>query len=286
MNRRARAGTTRNRPKRSLGQNFLVDANLQRKIAAAALDGPGGSGEPVLEIGPGRGALTDRLARRDVRLYAVELDDALAAALTDRYADNPRVVVVHADVLRVDLASLTGDWAATRVVGNVPYNIAVPIVFRLLAPPCPKEVVLTVQAEVADRMLAAPGSKTYGALSVGVALAARATRLFNVPRTAFRPVPRVDSAVVRLTPRSGSGPAPDEASRDAVRALVRAAFSWRRKQMGTILTRHPDLRFDDDEARRALKSRSLPTRVRPEQLSPEDFAALAEALRFRPPPAS
>lgn len=284
MNRRAQAGAARNRPKRSLGQNFLVDANLQRKIVAAALDGPVDPDEPVLEIGPGRGALTDRLACRDVRLYAVELDDALAAALTDRYADNPRVVVVHGDVLRVDLASLTGDWAATRVVGNVPYNIVVPIVFRLLAPPCPKEVVLTVQAEVADRMLAAPGSKTYGALSVGVALAARATRLFNVPRTAFRPVPRVDSAVIRLAPRSGFRPAPDDdESRDAVRALVRAAFSWRRKQMGTILTRHPDLRFDDDEARRALKSRSLPTRIRPEQVSPEDFAALAEALRPRPP---
>lgn len=280
-----------------------MDPNLQRKIVAAALDGPGksesaadagapaspvgpvGPGEPVLEIGPGRGALTDRLARRDVRLYAVELDDALAAALTARYADNPRVVVLHGDVLRVDLASVTDDWAATRVVGNVPYNIVTPIVFRLLAPPCPKEVVLTVQAEVAARMLAPPGSKTYGALSVGVALAARATRLFDVPRTAFRPVPRVDSTAVRLVPRSAPGrsASDDAVFRDAVRVLVRAAFSWRRKQMGTILTRHPDLRFAAGAVSRAMRSRSLPTRVRPEQLSPEDFAALAEALRPQSP---
>lgn len=262
---------------------------MQRKIVAAALEGAGGSdgwagpvapGEPMLEIGPGRGALTDRLARRDVRLCAVELDDALAAALTARYADNPRVTVLHGDVLRVDLASVTGDWAGTRVVGNVPYNIVTPIVFRLLAPPCPKEIVLTVQAEVAARMLAGPGSKTYGALSVGVALAARAERLFDVPRTAFRPVPRVDSTVVRLVPRPASSrTGPDPASREAVRTLVRAAFSWRRKQIGTILTRHPDLRFAAAATARALKSRSLPPRTRPEQLSPEDFAALAEALR-------
>lgn len=286
MNRRA--GAVRPRPKRSLGQNFLVDANLQRKIVAAALDDAGGAcapGQPVLEIGPGRGALTDHLARRDVRLFALELDDILAAALSARYADNPRVAVVHGDVLGLELPSVTGDWPATRVVGNIPYNITTPIVFRLLAPPCPKQIVLTMQAEVADRMLAGPGSKTYGALSVGVALSARAERLFAVPRTAFRPVPRVDSAVVRLTPLPASRTDPADArlgasarSRASVRTLVRAAFSWRRKQMGTILTRHPDLRFEPAVAARALESRSLPKRIRPEQLSPEDFAALAEAL--------
>ena len=275
-----------------------MDANLQRKIAAAALDdldgsggssGPGklddpgelgGRGQPVLEIGPGRGALTDHLARRDVHLYAVELDDVLAAALSARYAGNPRVAVVHGDVLRLDLPSITGDWPATRVVGNIPYNITTPILFRLLTPPCPKHVVLAMQAEVADRMLAGPGSKTYGALSVGVALIAPAERLFDVPRTAFRPVPRVDSTVVRLAPLPASRSVSENAasSRAAVRILVRAAFSWRRKQIGTILTRHPDLRFAPAVAARALESRSLSTRIRPEHLSPDDFAALAEAL--------
>lgn len=292
MNRRA--GTARPRAKRSLGQNFLVDANLQRKIVAAALDdmsgssGPGepddtgGPGQPVLEIGPGRGALTDHLARREVRLYAVELDDVLAAALIARYAGNPRVAVVHGDVLRLDLPSITGDWPATRVVGNIPYNITTPILFRLLTPPCPKQIVLATQAEVADRMLAAPGSKTYGALSVGVALAARARRLFDVPRTAFRPVPRVDSTVVRLAPLPASRYASEDvaASRRAVRVLVRAAFSWRRKQIGTILARHPDLGLTPQDAVRALESRSLSPRIRPEQLSPDDFAALAQALRL------
>lgn len=271
------AGKAPGRPKRSLGQNFLVDANARRKIVAAALTGPDG---PVLEIGPGRGALTEALARRGVRLYAVELDDALAATLAARYAGDPRVDVVHGDVLRVDLAAVTGDWSATRVLGNIPYNITTPIVFRLLTPPCPSEIVIAVQSEVADRMLASPGSKTYGALSVGVALAARAKRLFNVPRTAFRPVPRVDSTVVRLTPLPASRSASKDAAaaRTAARVLVRAAFSWRRKQIGTILARHPDLNLTPDTAARVLESRSLSPRTRPEQLSPDDFAALAQAL--------
>lgn len=273
-------------PKRSLGQNFLVDPNLQRKIAAAV---GGEAGDRVLEIGPGRGALTGHLARRGGRLWVVELDDQLAAALTAQYDREPNVTVVHGDVLRVDLAALTGDWPATRVVGNIPYNITTPIVFRLLTPPCPAEIVLTMQAEVAARMLAAPGSRSYGALSVGVGLHARVTRLFKVPRHAFRPVPKVESAVVRLTPYTPPRFAPPVAAN--IRRLVRAAFSWRRKQMKTILARHPELRPAElrpasgspvdvalDMVLDVLKARGLSPAARPEQLSPEDFAALAEVL--------
>ena len=264
-------------PKRSLGQNFLVDPNLQRKIAAAV---GGEAGDRVLEIGPGRGALTGHLARRGGKLWVVELDDQLAARLAAQYARDPNVTVVHGDVLRVELAALTGDWPATRVVGNIPYNITTPIVFRLLTPPCPAEIVLTMQAEVAARMLAAPGSRSYGALSVGVGLHARATRLFKVPRQAFRPVPKVESAVVRLTPYAPPRFAPPVAAN--IRRLVRAAFSWRRKQMKTILARHPELRPADgspvDVALDVLKARGLSPAARPEQLSPEDFAALAVAL--------
>ena len=265
------------RPKRSLGQNFLVDPNLQRKIAGAV---GGEAGDPVLEIGPGRGALTDHLVRRGVKLWAVELDDRLAASLTAEHAGNPRVTIVHGDVLRLELAALTGDWAATRVVGNIPYNIATPILFRLLSPPCPAEIVLTVQAEVAARMLAGPGSRTYGALSVGVGLHARAAPLFKVPRKAFRPVPKVDSAVVRLTPYAPPRLSPAAAGQ--VRRLVRAAFSWRRKQMKTILARHPEMRpvgGSTEAVLDALNARGLSPAARPEELAPEDWVALAEALR-------
>ena len=269
-----RSGRMRSgRPKRSLGQNFLVDPNLQRKVVGAV---GAGEDEPVLEIGPGRGALTGHLAARGVTLTAVELDDVLAEALALRYEDDPRVTVVHGDILSLDLPALTADWARTVVVGNIPYNITTPIVFRLLRLPCPADIVLTVQAEVAARMLAAPGSRTYGALSVGVGVHAEASRICKVPRTAFRPVPRVDSAVVRLTPRSPPRLGAEEA--DRVRVLTRAAFSWRRKQLGTILSRHPDVRMPRPAVTDLLGEQGLSPTLRPEQLSPEDFVRLSAAL--------
>ncbi len=261
------------RPKRSLGQNFLIDPNLQRKIAGAVGAGPG---DPVLEIGPGRGALTEHLVRAGVALTAVELDDGLAAALAERYRHDPRVEVVHGDILSLDLRALASDWAATRVVGNIPYNITTPIVFRLLRLPCPADIVVTVQAEVAARILAPPGTRTYGALTVGVAVHADASAVCKVPRGAFRPVPKVDSVALRITPRSPP-PLTPEASR-RVRALTRAAFSWRRKQLGTILRRHPDLRCSAAWVEEALAERSLSATLRPERLSPDDFVALSRAL--------
>ncbi len=264
---------TRKRAKRSLGQNFLVDPNLQRKIVAAV---EASAGEPVLEIGPGRGALTEPLVRRGVALTAVELDDDLAAALSSRYAGDARVKIVRGDILSQDLSSLTRDWGRTRVVGNIPYNITTPIVFRLLEPPSPADIVLTVQAEVAARILASPGSRTYGALSVGVGLHAGASRLFKVPRSAFRPVPGVDSVVMRFTPYSPPRVAAESVAR--IRILTRAAFSWRRKQLGTILRKHPHLRHSRDAVTVALAALSLSPSLRPECLSPGDFAALSNAL--------
>ena len=263
----------RGRPKRSLGQNFLVDPNLRRKIAAAV---GAGEGEPVLEIGAGTGALTDHLVQAGVSLTAVELDDELAAELAARYRHDPRVEIVHGDVLSLDLPGLTAAWAATRVVGNIPYNITTPIIFKLLTFPFPADIVLTVQAEVAARILAGPGSRTYGALSVGVAVHAEASRVCKVSRTAFRPVPGVDSVVLRITPRVPRKLDAEAARR--VRTLTRAAFSWRRKQLGKILRRHPELRCPPAEVERALAGRSLQASVRPEQLSPDDYIALSAAL--------
>lgn len=261
------------RPKRSLGQNFLVRASVQRRIAAAC---GAGAADQVLEIGPGHGELTQHLAESGARVVAVELDDQLVAGLRAGFRDRPAVTIVHGDVLEEDLSALTDRWSRTRVVGNVPYNAATPILFRLLQPPCPADIVLMVQSEVADRMLASPGGKTYGALSVGVALHAHAERLFAVPPSAFRPVPKVESTVVRITPRSPPALTPRRAAR--VRTLVRAAFSWRRKQIGKILRAHPSLRCPPDEAAAALRARSLDPKLRPEQLAPSDFAALSDVV--------
>ena len=189
------------RPKRSLGQNFLVDPNIQRKIVAAL---GAGVDDEVLEIGPGRGALTRHLAAEVGRLVLIELDDALAAARAEEFAARRDVTVVHGDVLEIDLSAHVTDPGELLVIGNIPYNITTPIIFRLLRRPRPVDIVLMVQDDVADRIVAPVGSKTYGALSIGVRSVARVEKLFKVGRNAFRPVPGVDSAMVRITP--GGGP--------------------------------------------------------------------------------
>jgi len=189
----------------------------------------------------------------------------------------PPLLARDGDVLALELPALAGDWPRTTVVGNIPYNITTPIIFRLLRLPYPRDIVLTVQAEVAARILAGPGTRTYGALSVGVRLHARPARICKVPRSAFRPVPRVNSVVLRITPRSPPRLTPAAAA--DVRVLTRAAFSWRRKQLGTILTRHADLRVPREIGERVLARCSLAPALRPEQLSPDDFIALAAALQ-------
>ncbi|HET9949211.1 MAG TPA: rRNA adenine dimethyltransferase family protein, partial [Longimicrobiales bacterium] len=149
------------RPKRSLGQNFLVDANIQRKIVDAL--GAGAASE-VVEIGPGRGALTRHLAGRVRRLVLVELDDHLAGALAEEYAGRSDVRVVHADALEVEIASLTEAPGEAHVVGNIPYNITTPLVFHVLERPRPATILLMVQEDVAARIVAPPGTREYGAL--------------------------------------------------------------------------------------------------------------------------
>lgn len=264
----------RHRAKRSLGQNFLVDANLQHKIVDAL---GAGEDDEVLEIGPGKGALTRHLVDRVGRLVLVELDDDLAAALTRRYGDRSDVEVVHADILEVDLARHLRAPEAAVVVGNIPYNITTPIVFRLLERPRPEAIVLMVQSEVADRMAAEVGSKTYGSLSVGVRSVAEVERLFKVGRGAFRPVPGVDSAVIRITPFRPERL--DAGEEEDLRTLVRAAFQWRRKQLRKILRDHPDLGASDEAMERALAAAGAAPTDRPETVSPEGFVAMARSLQ-------
>lgn len=264
---------SRHRAKRSLGQNFLVDPNLQRKIVSALGATPE---DDVLEIGPGRGALTGHLAGRVRRLVLVELDRGLAEELERRYGEDPEVEVHQADILATDLSSVTPDWSRTLVVGNIPYNITTPILFHLLRRPRPRDVVLMVQREVADRIVAAPGTPGYGALSVGVQSVARAELLFGVPRQAFRPVPRVDSAVVRVTPTSP--PPLDEADEIRLRRLTRAAFQWRRKQMQKILRDHPQLNVPRESVASVGTALGLDLRRRPETFSPEGLTRLAREL--------
>jgi len=265
------------RAKRSLGQNFLVDRNYQRRIVEALDLQPD---DEILEIGAGTGALTRLIAGRVKRLVAVELDDGLAAALQHELGHWAGVDVLRADILALELGELTHDPAGLKVVGNIPYNITSPIIFRLLE----REhragmILLMVQREVADRILAPPGGKAYGALSVGVRSVAVVDRLFHVKRQAFRPVPDVESTMIRILPLR---PPPLQAQEENdLRTLTRVAFGWRRKQLQKILRDAPDYRLSRAELERLTEETGIELQRRPETLQPEEFIALSRALRSR-----
>ena len=261
------------RAKKSLGQNFLIDANVQRKIVDALDPGPD---DEVMEIGPGQGALTRHLAARAGRLVLVELDDTLAARLTAEFADTPSVQVIHRDVLEVPLEEVSADPARLKVIGNIPYNITTPILFGLLERrPRPREIVLMIQREVAERILAEPGSKTYGALAVGVRAVADVERVMNVGRTSFRPVPDVESAVIRVVPHDPPRIPPEDEA--ALRKLTRFAFGQRRKQFQRILRDAYGLSAEQVVA--LGREVGMDLQARPESFPPERFIDLARALR-------
>jgi len=251
--------------RKSLGQHFLTDRRILGRIADALnLEGT----ETVVEIGPGRGALTDILAERAGRLVAVEVDRALAAMLRERYARRSNVLIAEADVLEVSL----GDLAAGPyvLVGNVPYYITTPILFHALEHPRAERAVYLVQREVADRLTASPGSKEYGALTVNVGAVARAESLFRVPAGAFSPPPKVESAVVRITPLDEPFVTPAE--EQPLRTLVQGAFGMRRKQMRRVIRTLRSL--DADAADAVLLEAGIEPEARPETLSVAQFVKL------------
>jgi 16S rRNA (adenine1518-N6/adenine1519-N6)-dimethyltransferase len=175
-----------------LGQHFLTSASVLERIAVAACP----SGEDlVIEIGPGRGALTEKLLRRAARVVAVEIDTTLVDHLRTRFAGEPRLEIVHADVLATDLAQ----WGRAPIAGNLPYYITSPILERTVRLDVPR-IVFLIQKEVAGRLIATPGHRAYGYLTLQTALFADTRLLFEVKPGSFRPPPRVDSAVVLLTP--------------------------------------------------------------------------------------
>ena len=261
------------RPKKSLGQNFLLDGNLQRKIVEAIRPE---AHDEVLEVGPGRGALTRHLVGQVRRLILVELDDQLASELEERYSDRPDVELIHGDALEVDFLSLIDHPERLKVIGNIPYTITTPLIFRLLRRPRPAELVLMVQKEVADRLVADPGMRAYGALAVGVRSVASVERLRNVSRSAFRPMPRVDSSLIRITPLAP--PPLTDAEERRVRNLTRLAFQWRRKQMQKTLRDHPDAGYPASLLQTLERVGGWDLSRRPQTFSPEDFINMARLL--------
>jgi 16S rRNA (adenine1518-N6/adenine1519-N6)-dimethyltransferase len=262
------------RPSRRLGQNFVTDAGTVRKITALA---GVGKDDVVLEVGPGFGSLTLPLLAAAGRVVAVELDPALAAELPRTVAARApglatRLEVVAADAARV--ADLPGPQP-TALVANLPYNVAVPVVLHLLATvPSLRRGLVMVQAEVADRMSAPPGSRTYGVPSVKLAWFAEVRRAGPVSRTVFWPVPRVDSGLVAFTRREP----PAGAEREEVFAVVDAAFAQRRKTLRAALAGWAGSAV---AAEQVLKEAGIDPSLRGEALGVAEFARIGIAGRQR-----
>jgi len=249
-------------PRRRFSQNFLVDSNYAGRIVQAIDPQPG---DTVVEIGPGQGALTGRLVERAGRVVAIEIDRDLARDLRARFSAD-RLTLHEGDALEFDFGALGDDL---RVVGNLPYHISSPLLFHLLDfAPRLRDVTVMLQREVVDRMTAKPATPDYGRLTVMLQSQFKISRLFNVPPGAFRPAPKVESAVVHLAPLAGM--APHVADRDLFAKVVKAAFGQRRKTLRNALSALAD--------ESALRRAGVDPSDRGETLPVADFALLANRL--------
>ena len=252
-------------PRKRFGQHFLHDQGILHRIVECVSPQPG---EHLIEIGPGQGALTLPLLRAARKLTAIELDRDLIEPLRARASASGELTIISADILHVNLSALA-QGARLRLVGNLPYNISTPILFHCLEHAgVIADMHFMLQKEVVERMAAAPGSKVYGRLSVMLQLRCSVEPLLHVPPSAFRPPPKVDSAVVRLVPLP-TGALPDVDSA-LLERIVRAAFGQRRKTLSNAL-------FGVANAA-DMHAAHIDPRARAEQLAPADYVALARQL--------
>jgi 16S rRNA (adenine1518-N6/adenine1519-N6)-dimethyltransferase len=255
------------RAKRGLGQHFLSDPGILRRIVDALDPAPD---DVVLEIGPGRGSLTAVLLERGADLTAIERDQELIAALESRF---PTARIVPGDALALDWSHFTLG-RPFLLVGNIPYQITSPLLEKALTPPRARRIVFLVQREVADRLVAEPGIKPYGALTIGVKAFARVERLLRVPAGAFHPAPKVQSAVIRLTPLE-EPLVPNQDVRE-FRRMVVGLFGFRRKQLLRAVRGLTSMPAAD--VAQALRQAQLAETARPETLHPEDCVRLFRSL--------
>jgi 16S rRNA (adenine1518-N6/adenine1519-N6)-dimethyltransferase len=262
------------KPKKSLGQNFLVDKNIRDKIVSACSFS---SADTLLEVGPGRGELTVLFASMVKELYAVEIDERLYGHLSKQLSVFPNCRLVKADILKVDLNSFLskeGVRQKIKVFGNIPYYISSPLIeyfisYRTLI----SEVFITVQKEYAQRLTAAPGSKSYGSLSCFAQYYLEPELLFNIKKNSFLPVPKVDSSFLKLKVRSSAPCAPGD--EELFFRIIRGAFNKRRKTLrnsleGIIPGQSLDAFF---------KASGMDRNIRPEQLGLADFASLTKFVK-------
>ena len=255
-------------PKKNLGQNFLTDAHVLAKIVAAA---DVSSDELIIEVGPGLGVLTSALASQAGKVVAIEIDSNLVPILQKNAA--PNVQIINQDILKTDIGETIANagFSSAKLVANLPYYITTPIIFNILENNLPiKSMVVMVQKEVADRMLAAPSTKAYGLLTLSIAYFGRVSLVANVPPNSFFPRPDVHSAVVKIDVAPHSG-----ISRAAFADITKAAFANRRKTLQNCLA-NSSLALSKDNAADLIKQAALPESIRGEALTFEDFALLTK----------
>lgn len=253
------------KPRKRFGQNFLHDARIIQRIVSSIAPK---AHEPVLEIGPGQGALTEILLPHQPQLTAVELDRDLAALLRQKFAGNPHFTLMEGDALQCNLASLAAAPHSLRVVGNLPYNISTPLLFHLLDQrEYIRDMHFMLQKEVVQRLAAEPGGKDYGRLSIMAQYYCRVVPLFDVPPGCFFPPPKVMSAIVRLVPREPSLVARNPA---LLSQLVNVAFQQRRKTLRNTLK---SMAHEEQ-----LRAAGLDPEARAETLAVDDFVRLANLL--------
>lgn len=271
--------------KKSLGQNFLIDTNILHKIVEAAQLSPESG---AVEVGPGIGALTEQLAKQVKKVVSFEIDQRLLPVLEETLSPYDNVTIVHSDVLKADLqatlATELGDVSDVMVVANLPYYVTTPILMKLLEEKLPiRGIVVMIQAEVADRIAAAPGSKDYGALSIAAQYYAIAEKVMTVPATVFVPQPRVDSAVLRLTLRDK--PAVQVEDEAYFFRVFHACFANRRKTILNNLIHNHSTKEQKPAVLASLEEAGIDPQRRGETLSLEEFARLSDSLYKRLPKA-
>lgn len=248
------------RPNKNLGQNFFIDGDrLVSLLSPVALEG-----RTVLEIGPGLGAMTEVLLNRGARVYAVEKDPSMAALLREALGDRDTLTIIEGDCLKTDYSFLPEDYA---VIGNLPYCITAPIVEMLLSM-LPREMILMVQKEAADRFFTQPGAKNYGPVAAVSHLYYESTLLGDIPEGAYMPPPTVKSALVRLVKRSDG---PEESPAELLK-FVALCLHMRRKTLYNNLSAFEGIP-------EILEQMHLPPAVRGEKLTPEEFLALYKKIR-------
>ena len=250
------------KPRKTLGQNFLIDTNISRKITKLV---QGQLADPIIEIGPGTGSLTNELLKDNYRIKAVEVDKQLSHLLRERFGDVPNIEIINEDAMSFDYSQLTGPWWI--MVGNLPYNIGTRLLIKLITEvPQIHRYVIMLQDEVAERIVAKPNTKHYGSISVLFSLFTDSKLQFNVSKNCFEPKPKILSTVLTIQRETLL----DEKIRFKAFEISKIAFQQKRKKIKTALRDY----IDQEKAEKLL----LDLNSRPQELTPNDYLSIAESI--------